>query len=295
VVRDALGGGPLTYGLMLGCYGTGAVIAGTVISPWQQRMSPEQAMRAALLSSAAGGILAAITTSPLLAGIGFFLCGVGWLTSMSRLNVTVQFAAPRWVVGRALSMHLTIAFGGMASGSWLWGQLAETYGASASILVSVVAMIAGAAIGLVWALPDVMAIDNDQLDSWREPDLALEIRPRSGPIRIVIEYIIREEDTEAFLQVLAERRRIRRRDGARHWTLARDLGNPQRWYETYHTPTWIEYIRHNRRRTQADTAITDRIRALHAGPEPPRVTRMIERPTKRFAPLEATRSPLDLH
>jgi hypothetical protein len=60
--------------------------------------------------------------------------------------------------------------------------------------------------------------------------------------------------------------------------IARDLEHPDVWLETYHTPTWLDYIRHNTRATYADVAITERIRALHAGSDRPRVRRWIERP-----------------
>ena len=111
----------------------------------------------------------------------------------------------------------------------------------------------------------------------------------------MIEYIIKDEDTAEFLEVMTERRRIRRRDGARQWTLARDLENPESWMETYHTPTWLEYVRHNRRMTHADAIVTDRIRRLHSGAEPPRVHRMIERPTIRSAVLPQPKNMIDLH
>jgi hypothetical protein len=75
------------------------------------------------------------------------------------------------------------------------------------------------------------------------------------------------------------RRRLRRRDGAHHWTLLRDLENPEVWLERYHNPTWLDYVRHNQRMTQADAAIGERLRALHQGPDRPRVHRMIERQT----------------
>ena len=77
----------------------------------------------------------------------------------------------------------------------------------------------------------------------------------------------------------AARRRIRIRDGARHWTLLRDLNVEQLWIERYHVATWTEYVRHNQRRTKADAALSDRIRALHKGPVPFVVHRMIERQT----------------
>jgi hypothetical protein len=70
--------------------------------------------------------------------------------------------------------------------------------------------------------------------------------------------------------------------------LLRDLENPKLWVERYHTPTWLEYVRHNQRRTQADAAIGERLLALHQGPEKPRVHRMIERPTGWLTPDAAS-------
>ncbi len=75
------------------------------------------------------------------------------------------------------------------------------------------------------------------------------------------------------------RRRIRIRDGAQQWALLRDLENPDIWTETYHVPTWVDYVRHQERRTKADVEVTERLLALHQGPERPKVHRMIERQT----------------
>ena len=107
----------------------------------------------------------------------------------------------------------------------------------------------------------------------------MPVEPRTGPVVITIEYIIREKTSLEFLAAMAERRRIRRRDGALNWRLLRDLADPRVWIERYETPTWLDYIRHNNRMTQDDAVIPERLRALHRGPEPPRVRRMIERQT----------------
>ena len=152
-------------------------------------------------------------------------------------------------------------FGGMALGSWIWGLVAEAYGPAEALLASAVLMLVGAAIGFWIKLPEHAALNLDPLNRWREPNLALDLKPRSGPIVISIEYVIREEDLHDFLDAMAERRRIRRRDGARQWTLKRDLENPQIWVETYHTPTWHEYIRHNLRATHSDAVVGDRLQA----------------------------------
>jgi hypothetical protein len=94
---------------------------------------------------------------------------------------------------------------------------------------------------------------------------------------ITIEYLIHQDDSVKFLAAMAERRRIRRRDGARNWRLLRDLADPQLWIERYETPTWLEYVRHNSRITHHDATVPERLRALHRGPDAPRVKRMIER------------------
>jgi hypothetical protein len=77
-----------------------------------------------------------------------------------------------------------------------------------------------------------------------------------------------------------ERKRIRRRDGARNWTLLRDLMEPELWIERYHVPTWLDYIRHNQRRTHADAENLEQLLKLHKGPVPLVVHRRIERQTR---------------
>jgi hypothetical protein len=206
------------------------------------------------------------------------------VVSLSSFNVTVQLSAPRWVVGRALALYQMATFGGMACGSWIWGVLAERYGVTEALLIAGGVLIAGAVFGLRYALPELTSLNLDPLSRWKEPEVALDIRPRSGPIVVTIEYLIREQDVADFLAVMAQRRRVRRRDGARHWTLLRDLENLELWLERYHTPTWLEYVRHNQRPTHADAAIIECLRALHQGTEPPRVHRMIERPTGWLTP-----------
>jgi hypothetical protein len=197
--------------------------------------------------------------------------------ALSSFNVSVQISSPRWVVGRTLALYQTAAFGGMALGSWTWGVLAERFSISEALLISVVVHGVGVLIGLRWPVPDYQDANLEPLNRWTEPSPALDIQPRSGPIVITIEYQIGEDDVPEFLSLMAERRRIRRRDGARHWHLLRDLAEPEVWTERYDTPTWLDYVRQAQRITQADARIVDRLRELHHGSERPRVRRRIER------------------
>jgi hypothetical protein len=288
IARDLVHGGPLTFGLLLGAFGAGAVCGALLAARLRRSLSIEAIVRLGFIGFAVCVIGAGLSSSAVLTMVAMVFGGASWVVSLSSFNVTVQLSAPRWVVGRALALYQMATFGGMACGSWIWGVLAERYGVSEALLIAGGVLITGAAFGLRYALPELTSLDLDPLGRWREPEVTLDIRPRSGPIVVTIEYLIREQDVADFLAVMAQRRRVRRRDGARHWTLLRDLENPELWVERYHTPTWLEYVRHNQRRTQADAAIGERLLALHKGPEEPRVHRMIERPTGWITPDAAS-------
>jgi hypothetical protein len=279
IARDLIQGGPLTYGLLLGAFGAGAVVGAFLSTRLRQALSLEALVRMALISFAVCATVAGLSPFALLTIVAMALGGASWVLALSSFNATVQLSSPRWVVGRALALYQTATFGGMALGSWIWGVAAEWFGTSDALLTAAGVLVVGAALGLRLPLPELKTLNLDPLNRWTEPDLAVDIRPRSGPIVITIEYMIREADVVAFLEVMAERRRIRRRDGARHWTLLRDLENPEIWIERYHNPTWLDYVRHNQRITQADAAVGERLRELHQGSDRPRARRMIERQT----------------
>ena len=150
---------------------------------------------------------------------------------------------------------------------------------AAALLKASAVLAACALLGLKLPLPRVGADNLDPRSGWNPPDTAIDIEPRSGPVVVTVEFRIRETDVTEFLKAMAERRRVRRRAGARRWTLLRDVSDPEAWIERFHVPNWIEYIRHNSRITEADALLTGRAWELHAGPEPPRVRRLIERQT----------------
>lgn len=277
MARDLIQGGPLTYGLLLGAFGAGAVLGALISSRVRRTLSIEALVRWSFTGFAICAIGSALSHSAILTMAAQIVGGASWVLALSTFNVTVQLSAPRWVVGRALALYQVAAFGGMTIGSWVWGALADSHGVSLALLASALTCIIGGVVGFRLPLPQLSTLNLDPWSRWKEPDIAVPIEPRSGPIVITIEYLIDEDDVFAFLKAMGERRRIRRRDGARHWALLRDLAEPRLWVERYHSPTWVEYIRQNQRVTNADAEVWERIRALHRGGEPPRVHRMIER------------------
>lgn len=283
VAREG-GGGPLIFGLLLGAFGVGAVGGALFIGRLRAKYETETVVRVATLAFAVAAAVVGFSPWLALSLPALMIAGAGWVLVLSTFNVTVQMSVPRWVVARALALYQMAAFGGMAGGSWLWGALAQTQGLDMALGLSSGVLLLCVVIGLRVPLPSTANLNMDLLRRWTEPATLLPIESRSGPIVVTIAYRIREEDIDAFLAVMDERRRIRRRDGARQWRLMRDLAEPQVWVEKYQTPTWLDYIRHNQRITQADAGISERLRALHQGPESPVVHRMIERTT---APLAA--------
>ena len=147
-----------------------------------------------------------------------------------------------------------------------------------ALLAGAAALLACAAFGAWRPLAQTEELDLDPLRQWQEPATAVPVGPRTGPVVITIEYVIRQDDQLRFLAAMSERRRIRRRDGALNWRLLRDLADPELWIERYETPTWLDYARLNSRITRNDAVVPESLRALHRGAEPPRVRRMIERP-----------------
>ncbi|MHA3840496.1 MFS transporter [Sphingomonas aestuarii] len=280
VARHVIVGNSLTYGVLLGAFGIGAVGGGLMVRRLRDGMSVEAIVRAAATALAIGTVLTGFNSTLWLTipALALALAGGGWVLALSTFNVTVQLAAPRWVVARSLSLYQMAAFGGMASGAVLFGAIADTHGVRISLFAAAAVQALTILSGLVLPLPVARDL-NLALREWSEPETAVSVDDRSGPVVVTIEYRITPGNIPRFPNVMHERRRIRRRDGARHWTLLRDLGEPDLWVERYHVATWLDYVRHNQRRTFEDAQNTLDILALHCGPAKPVVHRMIERQT----------------
>lgn len=281
VARELVGGGPLTYGLLLGAFGAGAVVGALTSTRLRARLSTEGLVRAAALAFAAATALTAASRSLPLTMALLPLAGAGWVLALSSFNVTVQLSTPRWVVARAISLYQMAAFAGMAGGSWLWGTVAEHGSLPVALWAAAGVLGASAALGLLLPLADAESRDLGPLRQWTAPDTAVPVEGRTGPVVIAVDWRIGEADQPEFLELMAERRRIRRRDGAQGWVLLRDLADPELWVERYHAPTWMDYVRLNNRLTRDDAEVLERLRRLHRGEGPPKVHRMVEREARR--------------
>jgi len=277
VARDRLHGGALTYGVILGAFGVGAVIGALNISAIRQRMSGEAAVRACTLSMGAATAAVGLSASPVLTCAALVLAGAVWMLAVALFNIGVQLSAPRWVAGRALAAYQASISGGIAIGSWGWGRMTDAHGVEVALVVSGALMALSPLLGLWLRMPPVGA-RNEDAEALADPEVQLSLTPRSGPLVVEIEYRVTQDDARAFHSVMQDVQLSRQRNGAYGWSIARDIADPEAWTERYHCPTWLDYLRQRNRATRSERELYQRASSFHRGPDPVHVRRMLERP-----------------
>jgi predicted MFS family arabinose efflux permease len=146
-VRDQLHGSEIHFGLMLGLFGIGSILAALFIRGARRRFGVEAVLAAATLSFVLAQSVLAEATSVYQALPAAFVAGGGWVMALTSLNVSMQMRSPENIIGRCLSIYQAVTFGGMALGSWAWGAAADwsglpaaLHGASAFLVVSIVVL-----------------------------------------------------------------------------------------------------------------------------------------------------------
>ena len=278
IARDLIGGNAVTYGVLLGAFGIGAVCGALGSTSLRQRRSNELIVRASTLGFGVAGIVTALSSWHALTMAALMLGGACWVLALSTFNVTVQTSSPRWVVGRTVAIYQMVTFGGLAVGSWLSGLAATHFGLVQCLAGSGVAMVLSTLLGRPLPLHQPEGLNLDPSRTWSgESRAQLERLIDSGPVVVTVEYTIPVDDADRFRSAMRELRRIRRRDGARRWSLMQDIAAPEIWIERYHSPNWVEHLRRHHRFTVADQDIERRVLDFHQGEEPPRVRHLIER------------------
>lgn len=277
VARDVVKGGPIGYGIMMGGFGAGALLAGLINPKLRRLLTQEWMVVLACIGCAVCEISLSFTSSLAVATFCLAFGGAGWVTAWSGLGVNVQLASPRWIVGRTISIYSAFTYGGIAAGSWFWGTIVQNHSLPMALGWSGVATLLVAALGLKLPISNRSESELEPSGSFSAPEVALDLKPRSGPILVTTEYVIADENVDRFLEIMQKRRYAQSRVGARQWTLTRDVQEPLRWLETFRTPTWTDYHRLHHRLTQADKELDNQVFDLSSCP--PRTSILVERTT----------------
>src|SRR5271169_581843 len=131
------------YGVLLGCFGLGALLGALALPRLREKLSVDGVVGTAIV------IFAAMTFAAGRAETFALLCAVmlvaaaAWIGILACLNVAAQTMCPAYIRARALSFYLLVLQGGMAIGATLWGLLAQRIGVPDALGAAAVALALG--------------------------------------------------------------------------------------------------------------------------------------------------------
>jgi len=255
------------YGVLLGCFGAGAVGGALAMQPARARWSTEAVVSTAV--TILGATIVAIARVHNLSGLMLVMLvsGGAWIIFISLANALVQGLAPDWVRARVLAIFMLVTQGGLAAGSAFWGTVGWRASVDTALLWAGLGTIATTALGLVARLPDSTA-DVSPWNHWRVP-IIQDAAPglEQGPVLVTVEYRVESQNAKAFLQAMQRYGGVRRRDGASRWGVFRDLEHADVYLETFLVTSWAEHLRQHERLTRGDSELEQRVRS-HTRGEP---------------------------
>lgn len=278
IAKDLLGGDASTFGILLGAGGVGAVGGALLINVFHQRFGTEKSVSALAVVSGLALIGVGCSRTLILSCIGMLIAGGASMLTISLLNISVQLSAPRWVTARALSLFSSMLTGGIAIGAWLWGNVANHWSIELAIIASGTVMLLMPLLSIFLRLPEANNAGAEAVAIAFEPEVALAITMRSGPVVIEIEYQLEPSKARSYYDAMQEVRRVRLRNGGFNWSISRDIADPELWVERFHFPTWGDYLRMRDRYTKADIDAQAAADAVTINGSIKQVRRYLDRP-----------------
>jgi MFS family permease len=254
------------YGILLGCFGGGAIIGALVMQSARDRWTMESIVSTGVVT--VGLVLLAMSGLHKLSTLAAVMLvgGAAWVVFISLINALVQNLAPDWVRARVLAIFVLVYQGSYALGTAVWGAVAQRSGVGTALVYAGVGTIATAAIALFAQLPDSTA-DLSPWNHWRMPVVVGEVgaEVEKGRVLVSIEYTVIPKRTAEFLDAMHEYGQMRRRDGAYRWGIFRDTEVADRYLEIFLVNSWAEHLRQHERQTQADRELEVRISGYLSG------------------------------
>ncbi len=278
IARTLLGGDASTFGLLLGASGVGAVAGALLTQQAADTFGTERAVKLFAIVAGVCIIATGFSTSIILTCVLLFIAGGTNILTIGLLNISVQMSVPRWVTARALSLFSSALTGGIAIGAVAWGAVASAKGVEVALVASGGALLLTPLLGFVFPLPEASSDGVELVEIGNEPEVALALTLRSGPISIAIDYRVDPGQAREFYDAMRAVQRMRLRNGGFNWSISRDIGDEELWTERYHCPTWGDYLRMRNRFTQADREAQALANAFILGGEGIAVRRRLERP-----------------
>ncbi|AEG50848.1 protein of unknown function DUF894 DitE [Sphingobium chlorophenolicum L-1] len=280
IARDLLGAGAGTFGILLGLFGAGAVVGIVVAARLRQRFGTDGSASVCIIALGLSLTVVGVSRYVPLTGAALIVAGAAWMCMTQACSVGLQMSVPRWVAGRALACFQASLSGGIALAGVGWGLFAERFGVGNAFIGSGLLILLSIALRRVWPLPEIGGAYVVSGVGAPDPELVVRIDGNGGPILIEVEYSIPVRQALGFHRMMTTVQRLRKRNGAYGWSIARDLGRPDVWKERFHFPTWHDYLRQRERLTDQERELQSSVMSLHAGTEPVVVRRFLLGPSE---------------
>jgi MFS family permease len=248
---------PVGYGVLLGCFGCGAVLGALVMQRARSRWPADVIVSVGIAVFGLTTIVAGALRALSLLSVVMLIGGAAWISFISLFNVHVLNQTPDWVRARVLAVSMLVFQGAVAAGSATWGAVAARVGLGRALLGAGLGAILSTVLGLFLRLGDV-SIDLTPWNHWRLPSI-VDADGEMGPVLVTVEYGVDPEHVSEFIKTMRQVGRVRRRDGASRWGICRDLETADRYIETFVVSSWAEHLRQHDRLTRADSQLEERL------------------------------------
>ena len=239
---------PVAYGLLLGFFGTGAVLGAILLQRASSKLSTETVLLIATAAFSAVLLSTAVLRTLWILCVLMLFGGAAWTVFMSIFNITVQKLAPDWVRARVLAVYLFVFQGSVALGSTLWGFTAQRTNVHMTLAAAGIGTATCMLLQPLFRLPNA-ASDLSAWNHWVKPAMVQEPDPDEGPVLVTVKYVIDPANAPEFLEQIYKYQRVRRRDGATRWGVFFDTEAPDVYLESFLVDSWAEHQRQHDRFT----------------------------------------------
>jgi len=271
-----------TYGLYLGVAGLGALLASLMLPRLHGMLHLDVLVALPTIVNAIAVAVLTVFPRVYVAIPALLATGASWAWVTTVLTIATRDSAPEWVRTRLLAIYYVVQQVPFALGGIAFGVVATFIPLRVTLLVDAALFLPGLLLIPRYGLP---VVDRRRQELVVQPSIVVgeHVSPDDGPVLLLIEYQLKEEDVDAFLEAMSRLRLVRRRLGASRWGIFEDVTRHGRFVETFIVPSWERYMLQRSHYTAADEAIEEAAGRFHQGADGPTVTRFVHPETVEAA------------
>lgn len=275
LVKRLENGGPQTFGILMASIGAGAVIGALLLPKLREKISRDLLVALATIAYALTMFALAIVEQLIFLCLAMGVSGIAWIAVLSSLQIAAQMALPNWVRSRGLAIFMAIFMGAMATGSLLWGKVADMTSIPNALMTAAVGAVVTTLLTWRWHIGGIEKVDLTPSMHWPTPMVHDSVTHDRGPVLVTIQYAVQGDKISEFLTMIRELSKRRRRDGAFAWGVFEHTEKPNHFIESFSVDSWLEHLRQHERVTHADRILQAELRKLLISGSEPVVTHYV--------------------